>query len=203
MKKSGLALIAVLFVLSISPVIAQSNDKSDDLKLESITTDMGRGILLNGYDIAATFSNKDIAFRIIGNQSRAYGRIQWKQIVPLTKVGVTIGYNKNAPWGGVQIVFEPVEFFSTLHWYGIVFGVPDNPAWKVNEFVNFHSATVKFWKLEASYSFMSLLSDKWNMYPEIKFTQGINKEWKFSVTAGYDINNACPLYQIGMKFSCL
>lgn len=196
MKK--LLAISLLALILIFPNYLSAQN---EFTLESISANIGKSSLSSGYDIVVAFKSDNATFGVTGNQSRVYARYQLTKVVPLVKLGVTAGFYKNAPWGGLQVAFQPTKYLSTLHWYGIVAGAPDAPAWKKNEFFNFHSVTVTIGTLDLTYAVMSFMGAKWNQYPEAKYTQEINNSWKCSVSAGYDVDNETPLYQMGLRYT--
>lgn|GEM_PF-4273670 len=196
-KLSTIFLFALIitFILPTSRVFAQ-----DELKLESVDVSFGRGILSSGIDMNISFKNESATFRLTGNQSRVYGRMQLTKLIPTLKLGVTAGFYKDAAWGGVQVAFQPVKFFSTLHWYGIMAGLPDNPRWTLNEFINYHSATISAFDFDATYAILGF-TKVWKRCVDLKYTCAINSEWKCYASTGYDITNKFPLYSMGIRYT--
>lgn len=171
-----------------------------ELKLENIETSFGRGVLATGIDINIAFKSENTTFRLSGNQTRVHGRFQMTKLIPMIKLGVTAGFYKDAAWGGLQIVFQPVKFFSTTHWYGLMAGLPDNPGWTINEFINYHAITISESNFDATYTILGV-TGVWKRCVDLKYTQMLNSTWKCYVATGYDMTNKIPLYSIGIRYT--
>lgn len=197
MKRST---VIVFLAISIATVFPNFTLAQDDLKLESVDVSFGRGVISSGIDINVAFKSENATFRITGNQSRVHGRIQLTNIIPMLKLGITAGFYKDAAWGGIQVAFQPTKFLSTLHWYGIMAGVPDKPEWTLNEFINYHSITLSAFNFDATFATLGV-TKVWKQCVELKYTQSINKEWKCYASTGYDMTNEFPLYSMGIRYT--
>lgn len=195
MKKLLVSLLLVFgFIL---PDFAQA--QTEEFKFESVDVSFGRGVLSSGIDINVSFKSEKATFRLTGNQTRVYGRYQFTKLIPMVKLGATAGFYKDAAWGGIQVAFQPMKFLSTLHWYGIMAGLPEKPDWKLNEFINYHSITISVFKFDATYAVLSV-TKVWKQCVEVKHTQSIDNRWKCCVSAGYDITNKFPLYSMALRY---
>ena len=195
MKKLAVVLLFALFILP-NYTFAQT----EGFELEGIDVGFGRGVLSSGIDVNVSFKSEDATFRLTGNQTRVHGRYQFTKLIPMLKPAITAGFYKDAVWGGIQVAFQPTKFVSTLHWYGVMAGLPEKPDWKLNEFINYHAITVSVFKFDATYAVLSV-TKVWKQCVEIKYTQPINNEWKCCVSAGYDITNEFPLYSMVLRYS--
>jgi len=193
--KKLVTILLTLFVFAFPTFVSAQ----DELKLESVDVSFGRGVLSTGIDINVAFKSESTTFRLTGNQSRVHGRFQLTKLVPMVKFGVTAGFYKDAAWGGIQIAFQPTKFFSTLHWYGVMAGIPDNPGWTLNEFINYHSATISVFNFDATIATLGVVG-VWKQCVELKYTQSINSTWKCYASTGYDMTNKIPLYSMGIRY---
>ena len=183
----------VIFVFFIClPVIAQ-----DDLELKTVKTFIGKGALSSGYDISIYFANSENGFQITGNHTRVYATYSWQ--VSYFTVLATGGFFKNAPWAGPQIIFSPVEFISTVHWYGMSAGTPENPDWKINMLVQYNAVTIKFKNLSVTYALSKFLNDPVDQLPGVVYTGQLNSSWNYTVGVDYTVNGQEPLFQLGVK----
>jgi hypothetical protein len=170
------------------------------LKFESVDVSFGRGVISSGVDINVAFKSENTTLRITGNQTRVHGRFQLTKLIPMVKLGATAGFYKDAVWGGLQVAIQPFEFLSTLHWYGIMAGLPDKPEWTLNEFINYHSVTISAFNFDATFATLGV-TQTWKRCIELKFTQSVNREWKCYASTGYDITNKFPLYSMGIRYT--
>ncbi len=166
------------------------------MKLDNISTAVGKSATSSGYDITVLFSNANQHFSVTGNSQRVYAVYSWD--LPKLNMGASGGFYQNTPWLGPIVTYSPTNYLSFVYWGAVSGGLPNKPDWKARSIFQWVSADVKIGSVDACYGLLKFLDGKLDNLPGIRYTGNVNSDWSFRVGMDYDVNAEQPLFQLGL-----
>lgn len=197
MKKIIILSLLLLFVISAFGQDSALTEKP--IRLSSIELSTGKSALSTGFSAEFNFETKNNKTQIVLREDRIFinslGQIKKIRV----SVGPSVGYFQNVPFAGAIAVFAPFKFFSTLHWVGYSFGEPNAKlSFKPSFLFLVNSASVKVWRLTASYSIISFMELPTKQVVGLCYKQKILSDFFAYTDVGYDITNKEQLLKVGV-----
>lgn len=189
--KAVYAIIVIMF-LSVCSIFAQ-------FELKSVAASIGKGALSSGYDINLGFSNGTNNLNIVGNHQRVYGTFSIPTGASWLSASVSGGFFKNCPWVGPMIVVKPLSFVSTVHWYGVSAGHPDQPSFDANLLIIYNAVVLRVGSFSATYAVCKFDNGHADQLPELRYDGDLNPSWNYSLSVGYTVDGSQPLFVFGLK----
>jgi len=199
--KNIIIILSLLLFLVIS-TFGQKDSVSTaekSIKLSSIELSTGKSALSAGFSAEFNFETKNNKTQIVLREDRIFVNSLWCIKKIRVSVGPSAGYFQNVPFAGAMAVFAPFKFFSTLHWVGYSFGEPNKKlSFKPSFLFLVNSASVKVWRLTASYSIISFMELPTKQVLGLCYKQKILNDFFAYTDIGYDITNKEQLLKVGV-----
>ena len=197
--------IALLLVVS---VFAQPNNdsvltktESSNFRLSRIDVSSGKGAVSSGLYVYLNLASDQAILQTTISESDLEVTYLLRMLDGKILVGPNIGFFLNVPYGGPMMVCSPTDMISTLHWCGWSFGQPEGPVEGRTSFlfaVNAITATV--WRVSATYCLINYMDNKPQHTVDLKYAQGINRNFSIYTNIGYDFLNQSQLLKIGVNW---
>lgn len=202
--KTILVVVAVL----AGNIFAQSNNDSVSTKtdstgfrLSSIDVSSGKGAVSSGLYVYLNLASDQAILQTTISENDLEVTYFLRLLDDKILIGPNAGFFLNSPYGGPMMVFSPMQYVSTLHWCGWSFGKPEGPVEGTPSFlfaVNAITATV--WRVSATYCLINYMDNKPQHTVDLKYAQGINRNFSIYTNIGYDFLNQSQLLKIGVNW---
>jgi hypothetical protein len=200
-------LVIILSVLTVS-VFAQSKTDSiltkkdsASIRLSSIDISSGKGAISSGLYLYFNLESDKAIIQTTISENDLEITYFYRLFKDKILIGPNVGYFYNVPYGGPMIVFSPIKFISTLHWYGWSFGKPEG---KIESNASFlfgvNAITVNAWRFNATYCLINYMKNKPQHTVSLKYTQAVSKDFSIYTDIGYDFLNQNQLLKIGINW---
>jgi hypothetical protein len=199
-------LLIAFSTLTLSIFAEARNDstsiKNDShLRLSSIDLSSGKGALTSGLYFNFNFKNKKSIMRTVISEKDLEITYFHRLFADKLLIGGNGGYFYNVPYAGPIIIFSPIKYVSTFHWYGWSLGSPEGiieP--KINYLMGVNAITINVWRLNASYCLINFMKRSPQHTVSLKYTQAVDTHFSISTDVGYDFLNQNQLLKVGINW---
>jgi hypothetical protein len=199
-------LLVVFMFLLTTVALPQSQTDSitkksilGDMQLSSVEVSSGKGAVTSGLYMFVNMESERAVLTATISQNDLEITYLYRLFKDKLFIGPNAGFFFNVPYGGPMIVFSPVKYISTLHWFGGSFGKPGGEiALEPSFLFAVNSLTINVWRLNATYCLINYMENEPQHTVSLKYSQPINKHFSIYTDIGYDFLNQNQLLKIGI-----
>ncbi len=191
----------LLLLLMSSSAFTQSKNDSTSIRLSSIDISSGKGAITSGLYVYVNFESNKTMLQATISENDLEITYFYRLFKDKLLVGPNVGYFYNVPYAGPIVIFSPVKFISTLHWYGWSAGKPGEKIEPNTSFLyGINAITLNAWRFNATYCLINYMNTKPQHTVSLKYSQPVNKNFSIYTDVGYDFLNQNQLLKIGINW---
>ncbi len=192
MKKT---ILFLLLIISISS-FAQS------LKFTGLEVSSGKGAVTSGLYLYGKFQSESAMAQITLSQHDMELTYLFRLFKDKLLIGPNAGFFHNIPYASGMVVFTPVKYITTTHWYGWSFGQPDGRIECSPSLIfKLNAVALNIWRCNLTYSMINFMENNIQHILSLKYNQKVSKNFSAYIDAGYDLSLDSQLLKLGLNWN--